>query len=82
MSDKVAITERFVNEKGLQITDGLSTNAYFEEVARQTGSTPQELTGLLWNTYDPSRLWIVIVSIGIVAAVGLFIYDRVISNKH
>ncbi|KAA6351851.1 Multidrug resistance protein MdtH [termite gut metagenome] len=82
MSDKVAITERFVNEKGLQITDGLSTNAYFEEVARQTDRTPQELTNLLWNTYDPSRLWIVILSIGIAATVGLLIYDRVISNKH
>ncbi|KAA6307332.1 Multidrug resistance protein MdtH, partial [termite gut metagenome] len=82
MSDKVAIAERFVNEKGLQIADGLSTNAYFEEVARQTDRTPQELTNLLWNTYDPSRLWIVILSIGVVATIGLLIYDKVTSNKH
>ncbi|MDR2775746.1 MAG: MFS transporter, partial [Tannerella sp.] len=75
MSDKVAITEKFIAKKGLLLeTAGLSTNIRFEEVARQVSLTPQELTNLLWNTYHPSNLWIVIFSIGVIASVGLFIY--------
>ena len=80
MSDKVVITQNFAAEKGLQIADGLSSNEYFNEVARQINMSSRELTGHLWNTYNPSSMWIVILSIGIAATVGLFIYDRVISK--
>lgn len=81
MSDKVMIVQKFATEKGLQIADGLSSNAYFDEVARQVGLSPQALTNLLWDTYNPSRLWMVILAIGMGAAFLLFIYDRVISRK-
>ncbi|KAA6322715.1 Di-/tripeptide transporter [termite gut metagenome] len=81
ISDKVTITERFATEKGLQMANDLSTNAYFEEVSRQTNMTPQELTNLLWDTYNPSRLWMVIFAIGAAAALGLFIYDRITSRQ-
>ncbi|MDR2969932.1 MAG: MFS transporter [Tannerellaceae bacterium] len=80
MSDKVTITEDFVAERGLQIPEGLSTNAYFEEAARQVSLTPGELTNLLWDTYNPSALWIVLFAIGLFAAVALFFYDRVINK--
>jgi len=79
MSDKVAITRRFAAEKGLQIVDGLSSNEYFSRVAHLTNMSEQELTNYLWNTYNPSSMWIVILGIGVVAAVGLFIYDRMAS---
>ncbi|KAA6304621.1 Di-/tripeptide transporter, partial [termite gut metagenome] len=36
MSDKVTIPTRFASEKGLQIADGLSAKAYFEEIARNS----------------------------------------------
>ena len=49
MSDKVMIVQQFVAEKGLQIPQGLSNNAYFAEVARQVDLTPQALTNLLWK---------------------------------
>lgn len=77
MSDKVTITKQFVVDKGLQVADGLSTNEYFEEVARQVSMSPQELTNTLWETYNPSSMWIVLFAIGVAAAVSLFIYDRV-----
>ncbi|MDH6341759.1 POT family proton-dependent oligopeptide transporter [Parabacteroides sp. PFB2-12] len=80
MSDKVSFTEQFAAEKGLQIADGLSTNAYFEEVARQVDLTPQALTNLLWDTYHPSSLWMVILAIGVAAAFALYVYDRVTSK--
>ncbi|MDR0575878.1 MAG: MFS transporter [Tannerella sp.] len=81
MLDKVVITEKFAAEEGLQIASGLSTNEYFNEVARQANMSAQELTNHLWNTYNTSSMWIVILSIGVMAAVCLFIYDMVTSKK-
>lgn len=81
LSDKVMIVQQFVAEKGLQIPEGLSNNAYFAEVARQVDLTPQALTNLLWELYDPSRLWMVIFGIGMETALLLFVYDRVTSRK-
>ncbi|MDR1357557.1 MAG: MFS transporter [Tannerellaceae bacterium] len=81
LSDKVAITRRFAEAKGLHLPEGLSSNAYFEETARLTGVTPEELTRLLWDSSHPSRLWIVLLAVGVVAVACLFVYDRVISTK-
>lgn len=81
MSDKVMIVQKFAEEKGLQISDQLSNNAYFDEVARQVNLTPQALTNLLWDTYSPSRLWMVLLAIGAGSAILLFIYDRLTSRK-
>lgn len=80
MSDKVTFTKRFAEEKGYQISDSLSSNAYFEEVAHQASLTPRELTNLLWKTYNPSSLWMVILAIGLFAAFALFIYDKAINK--
>jgi hypothetical protein len=81
MSDKVSITERFVAENGLQIPDGLSTGAYFQDVARQVKMSPQALTDHLWDTYHPSSIWVIIFSIGVTSVLCLFLYDRISSRK-
>lgn len=81
MSDKVVMTERLAVEKGLKIADGLSTNAYFEEVASQLHLTTRQLTDLLWQTYQPSRLWIVILAVGAGSALLLFVYNYVLERK-
>ena len=82
MSDKVTITRTFVAEKGLQMADGLTTNEYFNEVARQVNMNTQELTNHLWTTYNPSSIWMVILAIGIAATVCLFIYDKVVTVRN
>jgi dipeptide/tripeptide permease len=75
MSDKVAITKKYAVENGLQIADGLTSNEYFNEVARQVNITPHELTNRLWDAYEPSGIWAVILSVGIAASLCLFVYD-------
>jgi dipeptide/tripeptide permease len=82
LSDKVVMTEKLIAGKGLQIDPGLSTNARFEEAAHQLSLSPQELTNLLWDTYHPSDLWIVILSVGLLAALCLYLYDRTHSPRH
>lgn len=81
MSDKVTIVRDFAAQKGLQIQEDLSTNAYFEEVARQVNLSPKELTNLLWETYHPSHIWMVLLSIGLIAAFALFIYNRTTTKQ-
>ncbi|MDR3252873.1 MAG: MFS transporter [Tannerella sp.] len=76
LSDKVSITMRFVADKGFRISEELTNNEYFNEAALQSGLTTRELTNHLWNTYNPSSLWIVILAIGIFATVALFFYDK------
>lgn len=80
LSDKVTIVQNYANEMGYKIADGLSTNAYFDEVARQSGMSPDALTQLLWNNYNPSRIWVIILAIGVGTAIALFIYDRIITK--
>jgi dipeptide/tripeptide permease len=82
MSDKVMITKKFASEKGLQIKESLTSNEYFNEVARQVNLSPQELTNRLWDAYHPSHMWIVILSIGVLAALSLFIYEVTSGNRY
>ncbi|MDR0995940.1 MAG: MFS transporter [Tannerella sp.] len=81
LSDKVSFTHAFVAAKGLHIADGLSSNAYFEEAARQAGLTPKALTRVLWDTYDPSRLWLILLLIGLLVVACLYLYDRTAPKK-
>ncbi|MDR1937247.1 MAG: MFS transporter [Tannerellaceae bacterium] len=80
LSDKVVLTKKFAEARGLSIPGGLSINDYFDEVARQVNLSPGELTRLLWETFEPSRFWMALLATGAVAACGLFFYDRAISK--
>lgn len=66
MLDKVVMVRKLVAEKGLQLSDQLSNNAYFEEVARQFQLSGQELTHLFWEKCNPSGIWVVILAMGFV----------------
>ena len=81
LSDKVMLVRQFAAGRGYQLPEGLSSNAYFDAVARQAGMTSKELTVCLWDTYEPSRIWMVVLGIGVASAASLFIYDRYTSGK-
>jgi dipeptide/tripeptide permease len=80
-SDKVSMTARYAAEHGYTLNASMSTNDAFASVASQAGLTPTELTSTLWQTYNPSKLWLIILAIGIVAAGALYIYDRATRKK-
>jgi len=33
---------------------------------------------MIWESYQPNRIWYVIVGIGVVTILALFVYDRVV----
>jgi len=78
MSDKHSIVRREVAQRGLEISEGLTQNQYFKSVAEALHMDEQQLTNYLWETYHPSNIWIIILSIGFVAALCLWIYNKYI----
>lgn len=76
LSDKHSLLIKEINLRGLIIPEGLSHNEYFAEAASVMDMSNKELTTYLWNTYHPSDIWIVIISIGLFSALCLWLYNR------
>ncbi|RRJ91596.1 MFS transporter [Paenimyroides tangerinum] len=55
-----------------------SKNEYFTLAEQKLQMTHWEMTDMLWNTYDPNKIWYVIVGIGVFSIVSLSIYDRLV----
>lgn len=76
MSDSHTLAMKAVEAKGGAIAEGLSKTDYFDSAATLYNMNTIEFKQYLWNTYDPSRIWIVILAIGLISAVGLYLYDK------
>ena len=76
MSDKHSIVMKEAVKLGLSMPEGLTKNQYFTRVAENMGLSPHQLTEHLWNTYHPGRIWMVLATIGILAAIALRAYNR------
>lgn len=55
-----------------------SKNEYFALAEQKLNMSHWEMTDMLWNTYDPNKIWYVIVGIGIFSIISLSIYDRLV----
>lgn len=75
-SDKVAFIKQEVALRGLNISDQLSNNEYFSQAAQAMGMNQHQLTSFLWDKYQPSKIWMIILAIGIFAVIALYIYDK------
>ncbi len=81
MSDKHSLLINELTKRGLPIDDNLTHNALFNHSAKSIGMTKQQLTDFLWTTYHPDRIWIIIFSIGLLASVSLWFYNRYLIRK-
>ena len=55
-----------------------SKNEYFALAEQKLGMTHWDMTNMLWETYSPNKIWLVIVGIGIFSIITLTIYDKMI----
>ncbi len=55
-----------------------SKNDYFALASEKLDMTQTQMTQLIWDTYNPNKIWYVIVAIGIVTILALTIYDRMV----
>lgn len=61
-----------------QINFPFSKNEYFALAEQKLGMEHWEMADMLWQTYQPNKIWWVIVGIGLFSIISLTIYDRFI----
>lgn len=71
----------FANTKGVDISEVpivFSKNEYFILAEQKLGMDHWQMANMLWDTYNPNKIWYVIVGIGLFSIITLTIYDRMI----
>lgn len=61
-----------------QVHFPFSKNEYFALAEQKLGMSHWEMVDMLWATYNPNKIWYVIVAIGVFSVVTLMIYDRLV----
>ena len=60
----------------VESTLGIARKEAAAKLCAMLDKTPQQVTELLWNTYDPWVVWLPFAAIGAAAGIGLFFYNR------
>jgi len=80
-SDKLSLLQSEMANRGIQmpeISQAFTKNDYFASASEKLGMTEVEMTQFIWDSYNPNRIWYVIVGIGIVTIIALTVYDRLV----
>ena len=80
-SDKLSLLQTEMAKRAIEmpeISQEFSKNDYFALAAEKLGITQVEMTQLIWDNYQPNKIWYVIVGIGIVTILALSIYDKMV----
>lgn len=84
MSDKVTLLQNDLASKGLsvpEISNTFTQTDLYNKAEELLNMTQTELTNYLWTAYNPGRIWVVLLGIGIGASFLLFLYDRFLIKK-
>ena len=84
MSDKITLAQKEVAARGIDlpaIGADFTKNDFFSTAASKMNMNTDQLTQFLWDKYDPSSFWMVVVGIGFAAAFLLLLYDRYVLKK-
>ncbi len=80
--DYATIGERFTQyatENGIDISNvhtPFSKSEYFALAEQKLGMSHWEMTNMLWDMYEPNKLWIVVFGIGVFSVVSLVLYNK------
>ena len=80
-SDKISLLQTELTTRGIEmpeISDTFTKNDYFTLAEQKLGMGHWEMTNMLWENYNPNKLWYVIVAIGIITIIALSIYDKMV----
>ncbi len=82
LADKPTLLKDYLLKQGIQVPQDIKPNQIMDFATEKLGMSPQQITDILWNTYDPTRIWHVFVAIGMITIIGLILYDRFIVRSH
>jgi POT family proton-dependent oligopeptide transporter len=80
-SDKLSLLQTEMSRQGIdmpEITQEFTKNNYFASASEKLGMTEIEMTQFIWDSYNPNKIWYVIVAIGVVTILALTVYDRIV----
>ncbi len=80
-SDKLTLLQMEMKSRGIimpEVTKEFTKNDYFASASEKLGMSQTEMTQLIWDNYQPNKIWYVIVGIGVVTIIALSIYDRMV----
>jgi len=80
LSDKSTLLKNEFIERGMQVPI-ITQNELISKACSDFGMTASELNTFLWDKYNPETIWIVVTSIGIIAALALMLYDRLLLKE-
>jgi dipeptide/tripeptide permease len=84
ISDKISLLKTEVAARGLyipEISKNFTQNDYINRASYLTGLNKQELTNMLWDKYNPSKIWMIFTGIGVLTVVAFFFYNKFVLNK-
>ncbi|HLV46047.1 MAG TPA: MFS transporter, partial [Flavobacterium sp.] len=73
--------KEFATSKSIDISQvhfPFSKNEYFALAEQKLGMSHWDMANMLWDNYQPNKIWYVIVGIGLFSIVTLTLYDRFI----
>jgi MFS family permease len=80
-SDKLSLLQSEMTKRAIEmpeISKAFTKNDYFASASEKLGMTQTQMTQMIWDNYQPNRIWYVIVGIGIVTIIALFLYDNLV----
>jgi len=80
-SDKLTLLQSEMQNRGIampEVNADFSKNQYFEMASEKLEMTQSQMTQMIWESYNPNKIWYVIVGIGIVTIIALYLYDRMV----
>lgn len=78
IADRNELLNKLLLRRGIQLPDNLTQNEYYSEAANSLNINTNQLTNLLWDSYHPYNIWMVILGVGLFAALCLFLYNKFI----
>lgn len=79
IADKYYLLSKALADKGLTLNqEGLSQNEFLAQAQQLMNMDAAQLDKYLWDTYNPSNIWILFTGIAILGSVLLWLYDRFI----
>jgi transporter, major facilitator family len=77
-SDKHSLLQRELVQRQITLPQGLSKNQLFEQAQEKLQMSSNQLTEFLWNTYQPNKLWYVVLFMGAFTIISVYIYNKLV----
>ena len=80
-SDKYSLLQLELAKRNIVVPKGLTKKQYFEYAQEKLQMSHSKITEMLWNTYQPNRLWYIVLAMGAFTAISVFIYNKYTIKK-